>query len=206
MAITMAAPAYLKEKFNPRGCDERDRLDREEEAQKDPLLAPERNPLSPSPPKRDMAVKDGDTITLGGLTLKLYVIPGYTLGTLATVSTLHDAGEAHRAVTWGGTAYNFGPLPDQLSTLFRHHVEIPRDHETENADIFLSNHVSFSDSIRAKMEELRARKPASPIHSWSDRMRCSAFSPFWANAHWRPRPVLVGSTAGGEVTQVSSRP
>ena len=54
------------------------------------------------------------TLKLGDTTFKLYVIPGHTLGTLATVFTVHDKGKAHRAVAWGGTAYNFGPLPTGL--------------------------------------------------------------------------------------------
>jgi glyoxylase-like metal-dependent hydrolase (beta-lactamase superfamily II) len=54
-----------------------------------------------------MAVSDGDTVTLGGTTLKLYVIPGHTLGTLATVFTLHDKGE--------GTAPSRGAAPPIIS-------------------------------------------------------------------------------------------
>ena len=101
---------YLKEKFNPRIV----MSEIDWKVFEDPAFNPKRNPLFDPPPKRDMAVNDGDTITLGDTTIKLYVIPGHTLGTLATVFTVHDHGEAHRAVAWGGTAYNFGPLPDRL--------------------------------------------------------------------------------------------
>ena len=105
---------YLKQKFNPRIVMSEIDWKVFEETQRDPLFGSKRNPLFGEPPKRDMAVNDGDTITLGDTTFKLYVIPGHTLGTLATVFTVHDHGEAHRAVAWGGTAYNFGPLPDRL--------------------------------------------------------------------------------------------
>jgi metallo-beta-lactamase class B len=149
--------AYLKEKFNPRIV----MSEIDWKALEDPKFDPKRIPLFGPPPKRDMAVNDGDTITLGDTTLKLYVIPGHTLGTLATVFTVHDHGEAHRAVAWGGTAYNFGPLPDRLQiyadTTSKYHDIMKQ----ENADIFLSNHVIFDAAI-AKIAALQTRKPDEP--------------------------------------------
>jgi metallo-beta-lactamase class B len=149
--------AYLKEKFNPRIV----MSEIDWKAFEDPKFDPKRIPLFGPPPKRDMAVNDGDTITLGDTTLKLYVIPGHTLGTLATLFTVHDHGEAHRAVAWGGTAYNFGPLPDRLQiyadTTTKYHDILKQ----ENADIVLSNHVIFDAAI-AKMAALQTRKPDEP--------------------------------------------
>ena len=138
--------AYLKDKFNPHIV----MSEIDWKLFEDPKFDPKRNPLFSDPPKRDMAVKDGDTITLGNTTLKLYVIPGHTLGTLATVFTVHDKGEAHRAVAWGGTAYNFGPLPDRLQIYSDTTVKYRDIMKQENADIFLSNHVGF-DAAVAKM-------------------------------------------------------
>src|SRR5450631_3377135 len=106
--------AYLQQKFNPRIVMSEIDWNALEETQRDPLFGTKRNPLFGEPPKRDMAVADGDTIQLAGTALKFHVIPGHTLGTLATMFTVHDRGEPHRAVAWGGTAYNFGPLPDRL--------------------------------------------------------------------------------------------
>jgi L-ascorbate metabolism protein UlaG (beta-lactamase superfamily) len=42
-------------------------------------------PLWSKPPKRDIAVKDGDTIRLGDTTVTLYMTPGHTKGTLSPV-------------------------------------------------------------------------------------------------------------------------
>ena len=152
---------YLKEKFNPRIVMSEIDWQAEETAQRDPLFGTKRNPLFSAPPKRDMAVNDGDTITLGDTTIKLYVIPGHTLGTLATVFTVHDRGEAHRAVAWGGTAYNFGPLPDRLQLYSDTTVKYRGIMKTENADIFLSNHVAFDNAV-PKMAALRERKTGEP--------------------------------------------
>lgn len=127
----------------------------------DPKFDPKRIPLFDPPPKRDVVVKDGETLKLGSTTLTFHLIPGHTLGTLATVFTVHDHGEAHNAVAWGGTAYNFGPLSDRLKiyadTTEKYHDIL----KTENVDIFLSNHVTF-DAAVAKMEALKERKPGDP--------------------------------------------
>ena len=152
---------YLKEKFNPRIVMSEIDWQAEETAQRDPLFGTKRNPLFSAPPKRDMAVNDGDTITLGDTTIKLYVIPGHTLGTLATVFTVHDRGESHRAVAWGGTAYNFGPLPDRLQLYSDTTVKYRGIMKTENADIFLSNHVAFDNAV-PKMAALKDRKAGEP--------------------------------------------
>jgi metallo-beta-lactamase class B len=122
--------AYLQQKFNP--CIVMSEIDWNalEETQRDPLFGTKRNPLFGEPPKRDMAVADGDTIQLAGTALKFHVIPGHTLGTLATMFTVHDRGEPHRAVAWGGTAYNFGAAARSAAALFRHHDKIPRDPQT----------------------------------------------------------------------------
>jgi metallo-beta-lactamase class B len=149
--------AYLKEKFNPRIV----MSEIDWNVFDDPAFNPKRIPLFDPPPKRDMAVKDGDTITLGDTTFKLYVIPGHTLGTLATVFPVHDHGELHHAVAWGGTAYNFGPLPDRLQLYSDTTVKYRDIMKQEHADVLLSNHVSF-DAAVAKMGSLKERKPGEP--------------------------------------------
>jgi metallo-beta-lactamase class B len=123
----------------------------------DPNFDPKRIPLFDPPPSRDMAVNDGDTVKLGDAAFKLYLIPGHTLGTLATVFTVHDHGEAHRAVAWGGTAYNFGPLPDRLKIYADTTAKYQDILKQENADVLLSNHVGF-DSAVSKMAALKERK------------------------------------------------
>src|ERR1700744_6476440 len=147
---------YLKQKFNPRIV----MSEIDWKVFEDPNFHNSR-PLFDPPPKRDMAVNDGDTITLGDTTIKLYVIPGHTLGTLATVFTVHDHGKPHRAVAWGGTAYNFGPLPDRLQ-LYSDTTEKYRGiMKKENAEVLLSNHVMFDDAV-AKMAALKQRKAGDP--------------------------------------------
>ena len=149
--------AYLKNKFNPKIV----MSDIDWKTFDDPKFDPKRIPLFDAPPKRDMAVNDGDTIKLGNTEFKLYVIPGHTLGTLATVFTVHDEGKAHRAVAWGGTAYNFGPLADRLQIYADTTAKYRDVMKKENADVLLSNHVSYDNAV-AKMGTLKERKPNQP--------------------------------------------
>ena len=155
MAITTAAQ-YLKDKFHAKIA----MSDIDWKAMEDPSSLPQ-NPLFGDPPKRDMAVNDGDIIKLGRTVFKLYVIPGHTLGTLATIFTVHDKGETHRAVEWGGTGYNFGPLPDRLQLYADTTIKYRDIMKKEKADVLLSNHVSV-DAAVAKMAALKERKPKQP--------------------------------------------
>ena len=64
-----------------------------------------RDPMPNRTPKRDMVVKDGDTLTLGNQTLKFHHLPGHTPGVLVTEGiTLLDGGRSYKAVVSAGAA------------------------------------------------------------------------------------------------------
>jgi metallo-beta-lactamase class B len=65
-----------------------------------------RDPSKPNrTPKRDMVVKDGDTLTLGNQTLKFHQLPGHTPGVLMTEGiTVFDGGRSYKAVVPAGAA------------------------------------------------------------------------------------------------------
>ncbi len=62
----------------------------------------------PRAPKRDMVVKEGDALMLGGTTLKFYHHPGHTPGVLSAEFTVHDNGVPHKALWQGGGGYRGG--------------------------------------------------------------------------------------------------
>ena len=148
---------YLKKKFNPKIV----MSDIDWKVFDDPNFNPKRVPLFDEPPKRDMAVNDGDTIKLGNTEFKLHLVPGHTLGTLATVFTVHDKGKAYRAVEWGGTAYNFGPLADRLQVYADTTEKYRAILKKERAEVLLSNHVTFDNAV-GKMGTLRERRANQP--------------------------------------------
>ena len=64
---------------------------------------------APRVPKRDMVIKEGDTLTLGGQTLKFHQTPGHTPGVLTTEGiTVYDGGKPYKAIVWGGAGYRGG--------------------------------------------------------------------------------------------------
>ena len=67
-------------------------------------LAGAPNPNNERLPNRDVAVKDGDTITVGSTTLTLRVMGGHTPGTLGVDFTVYDAETPYRAFMLGGAA------------------------------------------------------------------------------------------------------
>jgi metallo-beta-lactamase class B len=71
-------------------------------------LAGKSNRRDPKPnrvPKRDMVVKDGDTLTLGDQKLRFHQLPGHTPGVLMTEGiTVYDGGKPYKAVVPAGAA------------------------------------------------------------------------------------------------------
>ena len=74
---------------------------------------------------------------------------------------MHDKGKPHRAVAWGGTAYNFGPLADRLQIYADTTAKYRDVMKKEKADVLLSNHVSYDNAV-AKIGTLKERKPTDP--------------------------------------------
>jgi metallo-beta-lactamase class B len=60
-------------------------------------------------PKKDVVVKEGDTLALGGQTLTFHLTPGHTPGVVTTEGiTVYDGGRPYRAILWGGAGYRGG--------------------------------------------------------------------------------------------------
>jgi len=62
----------------------------------------------PAVPKRDMVIKEGDTITLGKTQLKVYKLPGHTPGSPSFEFTVFDNGRPHKAFLFGGPGQRNG--------------------------------------------------------------------------------------------------
>lgn len=104
-------------------------------------------------PRRDIVVRDGDTITLDKTTLKLYVTPGHTPGTTSIDFTVYDAGKPYRAFMFGGSAPARGATEQFLATLTR--VETL----AKDAQVRIVNHPSSDPVFWERVDSLMQRKP-----------------------------------------------
>jgi metallo-beta-lactamase class B len=113
-----------------------------------------------APPTRDVAVKDGATITLGGTTVTLYVTPGHTLGTISPVFEGRSGGQAHRVLEWGGTGFNFGADMPRLDAYIASTERMRKLAAEQKIDVLISNHSAF-DEAPAKLAAL-SKAPSGP--------------------------------------------
>lgn len=123
-------------------------------------------------PRRDMTATDGQTLTLGGTTLTMYLTPGHTLGTISTLIPVTDHGQPHIAAAWGGTLYNWvrNPAPyitpeRPASFWFDTYIASARrfrDIATKaGADVVISNHTIY-DETKTKLPQLARRVSGAP--------------------------------------------
>lgn len=105
---------------------------------------------------------DGSTnLTLGSTVLDLVVTPGHTPGTLSSIFSVRDGATTYKAVLWGGTGFNFGPLTGQYRDYANSAEAMRQMVLSEGVDIFLSNHVA-RDQTDKRIEALRVRAKGAP--------------------------------------------
>ncbi|MFO1505157.1 MAG: MBL fold metallo-hydrolase [Steroidobacteraceae bacterium] len=116
--------------------------------------------------RRDIVATDGMPITLGNTTVRVYLTPGHTHGTLSTVLPVHDNGTPHVAALWGGTLFNFRDSPDdprdaRLALYAGSAAKFREVARAAGADILLSNHTAY-DGTTVKLPQLATRKAGQP--------------------------------------------
>ena len=127
-------------------------------------------------PRRDLVITDGQQITLGDLTVTLYVTPGPTPGTLSMIiepltnrTSVASDDERHVAAIWGGTDPSVGRngvqyYPDG-ETMMRTHIESLRRFNNiarrAGVDVILSPALSHANLV----EKMRYWRMANPDHS-----------------------------------------
>lgn len=121
---------------------------------------------APEKATRDIVAGDGFELTLGEHTVRSYLTPGHTHGTLSTLLPVHDQGQPHVAALWGGTLFNFRDSPDdprdlRLRDYAQSAVHFQAVTAIAGADIFLSNHTAY-DGSTVKLPALAQRQPGDP--------------------------------------------
>lgn len=124
------------------------------------------NSNAPEKASRDIVATDGMEITLGNSTVKVFITPGHTHGTISTLLPVHDNGEPHVAAVWGGTLFNFRDNPDdprdlRLRDYAQSAVHFQAMTAINGADVILSNHTAY-DGTTVKLPLLNQREIGDP--------------------------------------------
>lgn len=114
-----------------------------------------------APPKRDIAVHEGQTLTLGDTTMTFFVTTGHTLGTLSPLFDVRSHGQVHHVLLWGGTSFNFGKDFSRLASYSANTERMGALARKLPVDVLLSNHSGWDGSID-KMKALRAGGAGAP--------------------------------------------
>ena len=124
--------------------------------------------------KRDMVIKEGDTVTLGKTSLKVYKLPGHTAGSASFAFTVYDNGTPHKAFIFGGPGQRNGVEGGTqfLSSLERIEREFADIEVPVHVHSWLTTYPYPGDAVFERAQRLARRKPGDP-------------HPFVDNATWR---------------------
>ena len=121
-------------------------------------LAQAPNPNNERLPRRDIAVKDGDTIKLGSTTITLHVLGGHTPATLGVDFTVYDGRTPYRAFMFGGAAPGPGR---QLAEQFLASVKRIKQMQ-DGIQARIVTHAWMDPQFWDRTDRLAARKPGDP--------------------------------------------
>ncbi len=113
-------------------------------------------------PKRDIAVADGQTLTVGGVPFRFVMIPGHTPGSIGIVFPVKDGGRAHMAGLFGGSILIPTRIPDDGLRQYIQSIDrwttVTRD---MNVDVEIQNHPLY-DGFERKLQRLAQRTSGQP--------------------------------------------
>jgi metallo-beta-lactamase class B len=112
-----------------------------------------------APPRRDIAVTDGQTVTAGDVTFAFVMIPGHTPGSVGIVFPVKDGTAIRMAGLFGGSILIPTRIPDEGLRQYMKSIErwgsVTR---RMNVDVEIQNHPMY-DGFVAKLQRLALRKP-----------------------------------------------
>ncbi len=113
-----------------------------------------------TPAKVDRAVKDGDTVELGGTTLTAVVTPGHTPGSIGWRMTAHENGKTYTVLFAGSISVGGNPLVNvaEYPTIADDYRASFARLKAMKVDVLLTEHQRFADEI-AKAARAAPGKP-----------------------------------------------
>ena len=117
----------------------------------------------PLVPKRDMVIKEGDTVTLGNTSLKVYKLPGHTAGSPSFEFTVFDGGRPHKAFLFGGPGPRNGVQgAEQFLASAKRVAAMPGIEVAVPVHSWLNDFHYPDGGIFERAQRLAGRKPGQP--------------------------------------------
>jgi len=116
------------------------------------------NPNNERLPRRDVALKDGDKITVGSTTITLHVLGGHTPATLGVDFTVYDAGKPYRAFMFGGAAPGPGREAAEQFLASVNRIEQMQD----GVQVRIVTHAWMDPDFWERVDKLASRRPGDP--------------------------------------------
>ena len=118
-----------------------------------------------APPTRDGELRDGESVTLGNVSVRAVAVPGHTPGSMGFIIPVTDRGERHMAALFGGSWLTPGLLNDEaMRTYIASVAHFRAATVNAGADVWLQNHplmVPFQDWLTRL--STRGRSGAHPF-------------------------------------------
>lgn len=111
--------------------------------------------------KVDRVLQDGDTVTLGGITLTAVLTPGHTKGCTTWTTEIADAGRRYKVLFAGSTGVNPGTVLPSMPTYPAIGADYDRAFQVQAAlapDIWLAAHAGLF-GLHDKREKQKAGSP-----------------------------------------------
>jgi metallo-beta-lactamase class B len=117
------------------------------------------------PTRVDRVLKDLDTVTLGGVTLRAHHTPGHTKGCTTWTMTVHDGGKTLNVVFVGGTGINEGVKlvgNTRHQSIIEDYARTFQKLKELRADVFLAQHPA-TFGMEEKLRRLKAGASPNPF-------------------------------------------
>ncbi|KAF5024204.1 hypothetical protein F66182_3718 [Fusarium sp. NRRL 66182] len=117
-------------------------------------------------PKKDKVIKDDGTLTVGKTTIRTYLTPGHSNGTISMIIPVYERGQKHLAGLYGGGGIPRGAQDKAVQ--INSFSKFAKLAERLNVDVLISNHQTQDHTLQ-NLDILTSRQ--------CDKKRCSSPNP-----------------------------
>lgn len=113
----------------------------------------------PAPPKRDIALMDGQTVGLGDVKITAVLTPGHTPGSMAFIFPVKNDGRTYMAAMFGSTMLTATrPTPEQFDQYLTAIAHFRAEAVKAGVEVEMQNH-PLMDDFSGRLTQLQSRKP-----------------------------------------------